>query len=92
MTGLRFSRPWHYVILILIAIGFITQLFRSPFSILIPLLLIGIVIYFYKHPPSWMVRYTSTNYRNPSPNAKTKARKRHTDTNKRNFRVIDGKK
>ncbi|SEN23759.1 hypothetical protein [Lihuaxuella thermophila] len=84
------SKGWHYLLISLVAIGFFVELFRSPLSIIIPLLIIGIVYYLYKFPPRWLLRMGSVSRpafpRNNKSKSKTSKKKR------RPFRVIDGNK
>jgi len=89
MTQPPGNKVWQYAILGLVALGFLVQLFQSPMSILIPLIIIGLVYYLYKFPPRWLLRLSSSS--RPfsfSQRHKQKKSKRK----KRPFRVIDGNK
>lgn len=81
------KKGWHWIVVGLIVIGLIVQLISSPLSIIIPIVLIGVVYYLYKRPPSWLQRLA---YRSCSKNFYA-----HKPTKKKQqyrFRVIDGKK
>ena len=81
------------LILTLVLIGLIDQAIRNPFSIFIPLLIVGILVYLYKYPPAWLIKLSRPN----SPYAVRGHRREYTRRSaskgrKYPFRVIDGKK
>jgi hypothetical protein len=89
MNGLSGNRWWNWLILGLAAIGFATQLWHSPESVLLPVAVAGIVWYLYKSPPRWLIRIASSPhpaFHRRKENGKSAKKK------KRPFRVIDGKK
>ncbi|MBA4494958.1 hypothetical protein ACFO25_01780 [Paenactinomyces guangxiensis] len=85
------AKRWHYLILALVAVGFFTELIRSPFSIIVPLLIIGTIYYLYKFPPRWLLQITSSS--RPVVRRTNHLSKGKPETKKRRrFRVINGNK
>jgi hypothetical protein len=82
----RTQFPWYYLILGLAAIGLISRLVHSPTSFIIPVLVIGLVWYFYKAPPRWFIRRVSPSRPRASKKPPKKKRKKH------RFQVINGNK
>ena len=78
--------PWHYLILGLAFIGLISKFIISPTSLIIPILVIGLIYYFYKSPPRWFIRLVSPSYHRAYKTPPKKKRKKH------RFHVINGNK
>lgn len=91
MVGSTTTKGWHYLIIALVAIGFIDRLIQSPLSIIVPLFIIGVVVYLYKFPPRWLIRMSGTSRPYISANRKPNKGK-SLKKKKRPFRVIDGNK
>ena len=82
----RRNFPWHYLILGLAVIGLISRFIQNPISLIIPVLVIGLIYYFYKFPPRWFIRLVIPSYRHAYKTPKKKKRKKH------RFHVIKGNK
>ncbi|MBA4541299.1 MULTISPECIES: hypothetical protein [Thermoactinomyces] len=84
---MKSAKAWHYLILGLAGLGFVVQLIRAPFSILLPVIIIALIYFLFKTPPQWLLRFTSAHPPLAKKNKGKKARKK-----KRPFQVIDGNK
>jgi hypothetical protein len=80
------KRGWRYLILSLAVIGIYSETMHSPVRVLIQFGVVGVVLYLYKRPPRWLIRFSSVHpFKRPRPGKKAKKKQYP-------FRVIDGKK
>lgn len=80
--------PWHYLILGLAAIGLVSQMIKSPTTLILIVVVIGVIYYFYKSPPRWLMRLGNPSYYQPPKPRKPVKKKRK----KNPFHVINGNK
>lgn len=86
------SKSFFTVLMVFAGIGFLVSLLRNPSAFIIPLTILGVILYFYKNPPrggfrlpSWFKGNHSSRgsygYRSSAPSSKKK---------RSPFRVIKG--
>jgi len=56
VTSAMGQRVWTYIIVGLFAIGLVFTLLRNPLSVLIPLVILGVIIYFLRRPRQRLFR------------------------------------
>ncbi|RAL26583.1 hypothetical protein [Thermoflavimicrobium daqui] len=91
-------KGWRIIIFALVALGFghkvwnsLSTLWIFLLNILIPIGLIGIVIYLYKYPPKWL-RKMSLSHRPPYTRQRKKGNKDIKDKKTRPLRAISNQK
>ncbi|GAA3405507.1 hypothetical protein ACFFNY_29295 [Paenibacillus hodogayensis] len=83
----RRFHPFFIVILVLMAIGIMTNMMTRPFELIVAIVIFGGVFLLWKYPPA---RWSKSNRRKPTPSSSAKrSKERRKDVP---FRVIQGNK
>lgn len=79
-----------YIVLLLVALGIIVTLIKTPMLIIIPVILFALIVYWIKRPPAFLSKgqHTHSSYRPETKQNKTKKERPRSKTVP--FKVIEG--